>query len=70
MDAADPSPATWRKSSYSNVDGCVEIAFLADRVAIRDSKARQGPTLLFNAVEWKSFLNGVRNGEFDLPDCT
>jgi hypothetical protein len=59
-------PATWRKSSLSGTNGCVEIAFVNERVAVRDSKDRRGPVLTFTPNEWKAFVGGVRNGEFDL----
>jgi hypothetical protein len=62
---ADLSTATWRKSSWSGANGCVEVAVVGDRVAVRDSKDRRGPVLLFTADEWASFLGGVRDGEFD-----
>jgi hypothetical protein len=46
----------------------VEVAFIDDgRVAVRDSKNRQGPVLMFTPVEWQAFLGGVREGELDLP---
>jgi hypothetical protein len=48
---------TWRKSSYSNGSGaCVEVAGLADRMAVRDSKDRGGAALAFGRTEWKAFL--------------
>jgi Domain of unknown function (DUF397) len=56
----------WRKSSYSNMNGCVEVAFLGRAVAVRDSKDAEGPILWFDAEEWAAFLGGVRDGEFDL----
>jgi hypothetical protein len=55
----------WRKSSGSGVAACVEVAFLGDQVAVRDSKNRGGPVLLFTAPEWEAFIAGVRVGEFD-----
>ena len=63
----DPSKANWRKSSRSGTNGCVEVAFGHDCVAVRDSKNRQGPVLIFTFDEWTSFLGGVRHGEFDCP---
>lgn len=45
----------------------VEFARIGDAVGLRDS--RQGgdsPVLVFSPVEWEAFLNGVRDGEFDL----
>ena len=59
--------AAWRKSRRSNENGCVEVAFLENRIAVRDSKNRRGPVLEFNPLEWEAFVGGVRDGEFDLP---
>ncbi len=61
--------ATWRKSPYSaTADGCVETAFLPDgHVAVRDSKDRAGPVLLYTPREWCAFIAGVKDGEFELP---
>jgi hypothetical protein len=56
----------WRKSSKSASNGCVEVAHVAGKVAVRDSKDQASPVLLFTAFEWDAFLGGVRNGEFDL----
>jgi hypothetical protein len=68
MANVDPSRAVWRKSTLSNANGCVEVAFVHNnRIAVRDSKNRQGPTLEFTPIEWEAFLGGVRGGEFDLP---
>jgi hypothetical protein len=65
----DRSRAQWRKSSRSAENNCVEVAFLngARLVAVRDSKDRQGPVLLFTAAEWRAFLASTCDGEFDLP---
>ena len=68
-DLPDLGGVVWRKSSRSgNETGCVETAFLADgRVAIRDSKDRTGPALVYTPREWDAFLKGAKDGEFDLP---
>ena len=58
----------WRKSTLSATNGCIELAFIGDRIALRDSKQRRGPVLKFTAVEWDAFIGGVRDGEFDLSD--
>ena len=63
----DLSRANWRKSSESGSNGCVEVAFVEGKVAIRDSKDRQGPVLLYNPHEWAAFIAAARNGEFDSP---
>jgi hypothetical protein len=61
----DLSTVSWRKSSRSGANGCVEVAVVGDRVAVRDSKDPGGPVLLFSAHEWAAFLGGVHDGEFD-----
>jgi Domain of unknown function (DUF397) len=60
------SNAVWRKSSRSGANGCVEVAFADGKVAVRDSKDRRGPLLVFTPVEWDAFVGGARDGEFDL----
>ena len=61
----DLSGAAWRKSTRSGTNGCVEVAFVGDRVAVRDSKDRGGPVLVFTSHEWEAFVGGLRDGEFD-----
>lgn len=63
----DLSPERWHKSSYSGGNGCVEVDLREDRVAVRDSKDPSGPVLLFTPDEWKAFLAGAQEGEFELP---
>lgn len=69
MSASPPPKPTWRKSSRSAANGCVEIASFQSSIAIRDSKDRSGAFLLFSPAEWRDFLGGVRAGEFDLPSA-
>ena len=59
--------ATWRKSTRSSPSGdnCVEVAFAAGAVAVRDTKDRQAAMLLFTGDEWEAFIEGVKAGEFD-----
>jgi hypothetical protein len=61
------SRAHWRKSTRSaNSGNCVEVAGLdRGRRAVRDSKDRHGPALVFTPAEWAAFTAGVRDGEFD-----
>lgn len=64
----DLSTVTWRKSQRSGVNGCVEVAFADGRIAVRDSKDRNGPVLVFTPHEWNAFLGGAQDGQFDLPE--
>jgi hypothetical protein len=63
-DAADAP--VWRTSSYTANGNCVEVAFFAERILVRNSRAEQGPALVFTQAEWKAFLNGATDGEFAL----
>lgn len=55
------------KSNRSGTNGAasVEVAFVEDVVAVRDSKERTGPALPFTAAEWDAhlFLSDVEGGE-------
>ncbi|MGA4840013.1 DUF397 domain-containing protein [Streptomyces sp. G45] len=56
-------PDVWRRSSYSNQAGgeCVEVADSVPGVlAVRDSKYREGPSVVFSAGAWAGFVDGMR----------
>ncbi|WP_272498139.1 DUF397 domain-containing protein [Actinomadura terrae] len=61
-------PGAWRKGSRSDHTGgqCVEVAELAAAVAVRDSKAPDGPKLVFGAAAWRAFTGQVKGGRLDL----
>jgi uncharacterized protein DUF397 len=64
--AAEFAQAPWRKSSWSAYNGnCVEVADLGDRlIGVRDTKdVGFGPVLVFGNAAWRSFLDGVKNGD-------
>lgn len=63
----DLTAAIWRTSTLCDLNGCVEVALLDGKVAVRDAKDKSSPILLFTAREWEAFTGGVRAGEFDLP---
>ncbi|WP_449066473.1 DUF397 domain-containing protein [Planomonospora algeriensis] len=68
MSREELSQAVWRKSTLSGGNGgsCVEVASLAGgRIGVRDSKDREGPALIFTSAEWRAFIGGIKNGEFD-----
>ncbi|MGC5049879.1 DUF397 domain-containing protein [Micromonospora sp. DT48] len=67
---AQLADAPWRTSTRSQTSNCVEVAPLSDgpaAVALRDSKDRGGPVLLFGRAGWQTFISGARNGEFGTP---
>jgi hypothetical protein len=58
-----------RRSSFTRSDAecVVQVNLLGPAwVSVKDGNSPDGPELLFTASEWRAFLAGVRNGEFDL----
>jgi hypothetical protein len=57
----------WRTSRRSNPKGnCVEVAPLPDGgVAMRNSRHREGPVLVYTRAEMTAFLLGAKDGDFD-----
>ncbi len=57
----------WHKSSRSGNNGqCVEVRDQGDTVQVRDSRNPSGLALIFTPVEWRAFIGGAKDGEFDL----
>lgn len=55
------SGAAWRKSSRSSDNSyCVEVAVTAELVGVRDTKDRDGGTLIFERERWAAFVRGLR----------
>lgn len=65
----DGAGLVWRKAGFGDGTGgdCVEIADTpAGGRAMRDSKLGEAsPVLRFTEAEWRAFLAGVKDGEFD-----
>jgi len=60
----------WRVSGHtgSGSGSCVEVGPLADgsgRVAVRHSHHPDGAVIVYTPAEWRAFVAGVRDGEFD-----
>ncbi|MQA78191.1 MAG: DUF397 domain-containing protein [Streptosporangiales bacterium] len=60
----DLTNASWRKSSFSQPDNCVEVSLLDGGVALRDSKNPQLGALCFDNAEFRAFVRGSAAGEF------
>jgi hypothetical protein len=68
MQATDLCGVVWRRSSHSGGDNgsqCVEVAMLANRAALRDSKIPAAPALVFPAGTVAAFLAAAGAGEWD-----
>jgi len=58
----------WKKSirSGSNGGSCVEVRQNDETMQVRDSKDKTGPVLTFTPDEWRAFIGGAKDGEFDI----
>lgn len=62
-------PSEWVKSSFSTPDGnnCVETRQVGNMIAMRDGKlGDDSPVLYFTPDEWRAFLAGAADGQFDV----
>lgn len=50
----------WRKSSRSSEHDCVEVAFVPQAVAVRDSKNVSGAVLAIPLAGWDAFRADLR----------
>ncbi len=58
--------AVWQRSGDGA--GGVEVAFLASgNIGLRDAKNPDGPALIFTPGEWRAFVAGAKDGEFNRP---
>nr|WP_205861219.1 DUF397 domain-containing protein [Planosporangium flavigriseum] len=60
--------AQWHSSDHGGPrsENCVEVAFVDGGIAVRQSNNPDGPVLLFTRGEWDAFVEGAKDGEFDL----
>jgi hypothetical protein len=73
----DPDSVHWRRPTgmgggESEGEGVMEVAIVSrteggNWVLLRVAGDPAGLVLAYDEYEWACFLDGVRNGEFDLP---
>ncbi|MEV5597711.1 DUF397 domain-containing protein [Streptomyces sp. NPDC052496] len=60
----DLTGAAWQSSSQGMGD--VQVAFVEGWIAMRNRRTPEVPALVFTPAEWRGFVLGAREGEFDL----
>jgi hypothetical protein len=55
----------WRTSTRSQDTNCVEVAYHAGQVRVRDTKNRDAAMVAVTPEDWRDFVAGVKAGEFD-----
>ncbi|GAA2351175.1 DUF397 domain-containing protein [Dactylosporangium salmoneum] len=58
--AENNNPLVWRKAAICGNTTCVEVAFIADGILVRDSEDPSGARLEFGSADWRTFLAGLR----------
>lgn len=63
---SESATMSWRKSSRSVSKGdCVEVTHTSGCILIRDSMRTNRSVLDFTAPEWRTFVYGMKHGDFD-----
>ncbi|GAB3827163.1 DUF397 domain-containing protein [Dactylosporangium cerinum] len=55
-----PRVAAWKTSSRCDAVNCIEVLIEPDRVAVRSSALRSGPSLQFDPVAWMDFIRHLK----------
>ena len=65
----DLTNAVWQGSDAETPKGGgrIEIAFVEDKICMRNGEDPDSPVLVFTEAEWDAFVGGAKDGEFDLP---
>jgi hypothetical protein len=56
---------TWRTSGRCDGGSCVEIGSRGESVLIRRSADSEGKIVTVSRDEWRAFVVGVKDGDFD-----
>ncbi|MGH3972375.1 MAG: DUF397 domain-containing protein [Pseudonocardiaceae bacterium] len=56
---AIPDNAWYTSSRSAGANNCVEVAHGHGRTAVRDSKNRSGPVLIFTGGQWNAFIQNA-----------
>ena len=60
-----PADPAWFRSSATDTNTCVEVAFLSDNwVGVRDSEDPNNPPFAFAGDTWGAFIAGLKEGDF------
>ena len=62
----DSSRAEWRSAPGESNGSRVEVAFVDDLIGLRNGADPESPVLVFTQAEWEAFVEGAKDGEFDV----
>jgi hypothetical protein len=53
-------------SMCSSCASCVGVSFTGGEILVTNTTTNDAPVAKFTQDEWKAFIAGVKNGEFDI----
>ena len=60
----DEAPA-WRVARSCQGGACVRVARAGEMILIGDTKYPDGDVLTYSVGEWRDFVTGIKQGDFD-----
>jgi hypothetical protein len=63
--SADSGEPRWQTASFCEGGACVGVARDGEQVLVRNTSTPGAREASFTRDEWKAFVAGVKNGEFD-----
>jgi hypothetical protein len=60
-----PGDISWRVSRTCESGACVGVARQGDSVVLGNTSQPDGPVQTYTTAEWKAFLAGAKQGDFD-----
>jgi hypothetical protein len=60
-----PDNLSWMVARACEANSCVRVATNGDKFFIGDSKEPEGLVLAYSRDEWVTFVDGVKQGDFD-----
>ena len=65
MHPSAPEDLNWRVSSICDSGACIMVARHGDMVLFGNTSRPGGPARSYTLAEWKKFIAGVKQGDFD-----
>jgi hypothetical protein len=62
---ADHPGLVWRTPLRCDAGACVQVAASGPMILVADSKAPAGPVLSYTRTEFREFIIGAKNGDYD-----
>lgn len=59
------SGPAWRTARNCDGGACVQVAANGRMIMIADSKTPDAPALSYTVAEFREFIQGAKNGDFD-----